>query len=74
MTWDSRYRMLEEKETIQEGDEVLTDSHLGWQRDRYNIGKPAPSPYYSSHRMYRRLKDEFAIVSSNFENDEVNDV
>ena len=74
MTWDHRYRMLEEGELIQDGDEVLTDSHLGWQRARYNIGKPASSPYYSSHRMYRRLKDEFAIVNSTFENNEVDNV
>lgn len=74
MAWDHRYRMLEEGELIQDGDEVLTDSHLGWQKDSRNIGKQAPSPYYSSHRMYRRLKDEFAIVGFTLENNEVDNV
>lgn len=54
MGWDSNYRMLSEGEIIQEGDEVLTDSALGWKPARNNIGKPAPSPHYTAHRIYRR--------------------
>lgn len=54
MEWDHRYRMLEEGEIIQIGDEVLTDSHLGWQAAKHAIGQPAPNPYYTAHRMYRR--------------------
>jgi hypothetical protein len=51
--WEN-YRMLNEGEIIQEGDEVLTDSHLGWQTDIHCVGQPAPYPFYTSHRMYRR--------------------
>lgn len=58
MSWDNRYRMLDEGEIIREGDECLTDSHLGWLPAKHAIGEPAPSPYYTAHRMYRRLKDE----------------
>jgi hypothetical protein len=54
MAWDNRYRILNEGETIRDGDECLTDSHLGWQPAKHDIGGKAPSPYYSSHRMYRR--------------------
>ncbi len=53
--WEN-YRILEEGEIIQEGDEVLTDSDLGWQPAGRTVGTPAPSPYYTSHRMYRRRK------------------
>ncbi len=53
--WDKRYRRLAEGEIIQEGDECLTDTHLGWQPANC-IGQAAPSPLYTSHRVYRRLK------------------
>jgi hypothetical protein len=57
--WDERYRMLDEGEIIQNDDEVLTDSHLGWQPTNLRcVGTPAPNPLYTSHRMYRRLKDK----------------
>ncbi|WP_454683963.1 hypothetical protein [Ancylobacter moscoviensis] len=56
-TWDHRYRPLITGEIIQAGDECLTDSHLGWQTEVRCIGKPAPDPSYTSHRMYRRLVD-----------------
>ena len=58
MTWDNRYRMLREGEVILDGDECLTDSHLGWQKDIHCVGQCAPNPYYSSHRIYRRIKGE----------------
>lgn len=57
MAWDNRYRKLDEGEIIQEGDECLIDSHLGWQRDIHCVGQPAPCPLYTSHRMYRRRKE-----------------
>jgi hypothetical protein len=55
----TKYRMLAEGEIIQDGDECLTDSHLGWQSAKNTIGQPAPNPYYTAHRIYRRaaLKD-----------------
>lgn len=54
--WDDRYRMLDKGEIIQEGDEVLTESHLGWQPAKHAIGRAAPDPLYTAHRMYRRLR------------------
>lgn len=57
MAWDTRYEMLQEGDIIQATDEVLTDSHLGWRVTNPEcVGKPAPDPLYTSHRMYRRLK------------------
>jgi hypothetical protein len=53
MAWDDRFRMLNEGETIRDGDECLTDIHLGWQPANA-IGSKAPSPLYTAHRMYRR--------------------
>lgn len=53
--WDKRYRPLKAGEIIAPGDEVLTDSHLGWRKDTHCAGQPAPDPSYTSHRMYRRL-------------------
>lgn len=57
MTWDHRYRRLDEGEVIQEGDEVLTESALGWRPAGRTVGSKAPCPLYTSHRMYRRLKN-----------------
>ena len=57
MPWDNRYRPLREGETILAGDECLTDSHLGWQPATHDIGGKAPDPNYTSHRMYRRLRE-----------------
>jgi hypothetical protein len=54
--WDHRYRPLATGEIIEAGDECLTDSHLGWHPAKHCIGEPAPDPAYTSHRMYRRLK------------------
>lgn len=55
MTWDKRYRLLDEGEIIQEGDEVLIDSHRRWQPAKHTIGRKAPNPLYTAHRLYRRL-------------------
>ncbi|WP_374833951.1 hypothetical protein [Paenochrobactrum pullorum] len=49
--------MLNEGETIEESDECLTDSDLGWQPAGRCIGQQAPCPYYTAHRMYRRPID-----------------
>jgi hypothetical protein len=63
--WDPKYRRLQEGEIIQENDEVLTDSHLGWQpTNKRCIGTPAPDPSYTSHRVYRRLKDQYSVVNN----------
>lgn len=48
------FRPLTEGEIIQEGDECLTDSHLGWQPAAHTVGQAAPNPNYTAHRMYRR--------------------
>jgi hypothetical protein len=58
MAWDHRYRMLNEGEIIREGDECLTDSYLGWQPAKHDIGGKAPDPAYTAHRMYRRIKQD----------------
>jgi hypothetical protein len=63
MTWDNRYRRLNEGETILPGDECLTDSHLGWQPAKYDIGGKAPDPAYTAHRMYRRLRTSTASAN-----------
>ena len=60
MAWDQRYRMLEEGEIIRATDEVERDSPYGWEPVRHTVGKPAPCPHYTSHRRYRRLKDDTA--------------
>lgn len=54
--WDHRYRRLEEGEVVAKGDEVLTDTQLGWQPVVHTIGQAAPSPSYTAHRIYRRFK------------------
>ena len=66
MVWDNRYRMLDEGEVILEGDEVLTDSHLGWQPAGITVGQTAPNPYYTAHRIYRRIDDGLAEFSEWF--------
>lgn len=53
LEWDHRYRRLEHRETIREGDEVLADSNLGWQPAFFTIGEsvvatPAGSPETSA--------------------------
>lgn len=55
MAWDQRYRRLDEGEIILATDEVQRDDGT-WQPAQYAIGKPAPSPIFTSHRIYRRLK------------------
>ena len=57
MAWNDKYRRLDENEIIQEGDECLTDTHLGWKPAIHTVGKAAPSPLYTSHRIYRRLRE-----------------
>ena len=58
MPWDHKYRRLNEGEVIKETDECLADSHLGWSTDGGQCaGKLAPSPNYTSHRVYRRKRD-----------------
>ena len=54
MAWDHRYRPLKEGEIIKRGDEVLLDS--GEWREAIVAGVKAPSPNYTAHRYYRRLK------------------
>lgn len=53
--WDRRFRRLEEGELIQWGDEVQTDN--GSWRVAIHVGHPAPDPNYTSHRVYRRIKE-----------------
>ena len=57
MTWDHRYRRLAEGETIRATDDVQNDDGT-WRRAQYAIGEPAPNPNFTSHRVYRRLKQE----------------
>lgn len=58
MAWDHKYRLLDEGEIIRATDECLTETHLGWLRDDGRCaGKPAPSPLYTSHRVYRRKRN-----------------
>jgi len=54
--WDLRYRRLAEGEIIAATDDVQRDDG-SWQRAQYATGEPAPNPSFTSHRVYRRLKD-----------------
>lgn len=64
MAWDHSYRRLNEGEKIQSSDEVLCETALGWQPAGITVGKKAPSPAYTSHRIYRRKKDSDNARSS----------
>ena len=56
MAWDNKYRTLEEGEIIQPTDQVEVEKPFGWKAPHPDtVGKPAPSPNYTSHRRYRRL-------------------
>ena len=58
MAWDHRYRPLAEGEVIIATDEVFNDFTKGWQLTNAQcVGTKAPDPHYTSHRMYRRLKE-----------------
>lgn len=56
MAWDQRYRPLHEGETILATDEVQEDDCSWSPPNPRSIGKPAPCPYYTSHRWFRRRK------------------
>lgn len=59
MAWDERYRRLEEGETILATDEVYRDLKKDWVVTLNCVGQQAPNPNYTSHRQYRRLKEEY---------------
>lgn len=56
MAWDHNYRRLEKGEIIRASDEVQDDD-ASWQPARHCIGEEAPDPSYTSHRVYRRIKE-----------------
>jgi hypothetical protein len=53
------YRFLEKGEIVQEGDEVdacrdaMKDDPV-WKPAVHSVGRPAPDPRFSSHRIFRR--------------------
>lgn len=60
--WDPRYRMLEDGEIVQAGDEVDAcrdgwRDEPKWEPAINSVGHPAPNPAYPSHRRFRRLID-----------------
>lgn len=55
MAWDHDYRRLEKGEIIRATDEVQNDD-ASWSPTRC-AGEEAPDPAYTSHRVYRRLKE-----------------
>lgn len=56
MVWDQRYRRLDEGEIILATDDCQQDDG-SWRQDGGRCaGTKAPSPLYTSHRVYRRLK------------------
>lgn len=55
--WDDNYRLLNEGEIVLATDEIL-DDHGNWMPPTNSVGKPAPSPMYTSHRKFRRLKSD----------------
>lgn len=54
MSWDHKYRRLQEGEVIEPDDEIQNDDG-SWAPTRC-AGGLAPNPNYTSHRVYRRLK------------------
>lgn len=54
MSWDNKYRLLNEGEIVRDTDEVL-DDHGIWQKSPNSVGQEAPDPRYTSHRQFRRL-------------------
>lgn len=56
MAWDHAYRMLKEGEIILASDEVQNDDG-SWISPGRTVGMKAPSPHYTSHRVYRRLTE-----------------
>lgn len=59
MAWDNDYRLLNEGEIIQAGDEVDICNNgwhdaPKWEPVKNTIGQAAPNPSYPSHRRYRR--------------------
>jgi hypothetical protein len=63
--WDARYKQLKKDEIIKIGDEANCgerddNGKLKWRPAARCVGGKAPDPLYSSHRWYRRLKDEYA--------------
>jgi hypothetical protein len=65
--WDQRYRRLEEGEIVRSGDDVLLDKD--WEPAVHSIGKPAPSPHFTSHRWYRRLKTRLEHIEGAINDD-----
>lgn len=51
-TWNPKYRMLKEGETILSTDEVQNDDAT-W-KPTICAGQSAPSPSFTAHRIYRR--------------------
>jgi len=58
MSWDRRYRRLEEGETIIATDEVQNDDGTWKPTNERCVGTKAPCPLYTSHRIYRRLRSK----------------
>lgn len=54
MAWDQRFRRLAEGETILASDECQNDDGTWKLDDGQCAGQLAPSPHYTSHRVYRR--------------------
>lgn len=69
MAWDHRYRQLQEGEIVQHGDEVLCDKE--WEPAGRTVGSPAPSPLYTSHRKYRRLKEGDGMMNEHSNLEEI---
>lgn len=53
--WNPKYRILKEGEIINEGDQFMVSSAMGWMDAQITIGAKAPNPQYASHAIYRRL-------------------
>lgn len=56
MAWDQKYRQLQKGELIEATDEIRSDD--GSWKPATRVGKEAPDPNYTSHRQYRRLKEQ----------------
>lgn len=54
----SLYRLLQKDEIVLETDEYYNDDRKEWVEPQNSVGNPAPDPQFTSHRLFRRKRDD----------------